>query len=142
MIFGALVTGFYMMLGIFKHLLMVTFLIIDVSLDKLHVVSLDTIALNKCPACFGVNDTLCDMIKQGVIRVKQNYPWSEEAKKNVRHGVWDNKAIVIKSLGRTVEYQKYDRKICETAGLPYPCDIQSAIWRSFLNSAKPIQGIW
>lgn len=137
---GALLLGYYSaILETFKHFLRFTSLIIDVSLNRWHSISMETVALNKCPVCFGVNITLCSLIRRGVIQVKKNYPWAEEAEKNVMYGKWGNKHVAIKSLGRTVEYKKFDRKICESASLNHPCNLRSAVWRSFLNSAQPME---
>ena len=135
LIIGTLLIGFHPALEVITKLSWFISLTTSVSLNNLHLVPVEMLALNKCPACFGVNTTLCQKIKHGIIQVRHNYPWSEEALKNVMHGIWDNKTVVIKSLGQTVEYEAFDKKICESAGLLHPCEVQSAVWRSFLNSA-------
>ncbi|XP_031562143.1 divergent protein kinase domain 2A-like [Actinia tenebrosa] len=106
-----------------------------------HILTADEIGLSKCPACFGVNTSLCQSILDGEITVKTNGFWTNEYTKGVMYGRWKNMEVVVKYLASTSEIAEFDRHICTSAGMnsKLSCDLKSNVWSSFLANETSVK---
>ena len=101
----------------------------------LHVLDNSVLQLDKCPACFGIWEGVCQAISSGKLRVRENYFWNSESVKGVWYGVWDNSPVVVKQLGHGGELAMLDQEICLNTTEPVTkyCNVREKVWRSFLN---------
>jgi hypothetical protein len=99
----------------------------------------DEIGLTKCPACLGINLSLCRSILDGEITVKVNAFWTNEYIKGVMYGRWKDKDVVIKYLASANEVVEFERNICRSSGMKPYCDLKKNAWRSFLNNESSIK---
>jgi hypothetical protein len=105
--------------------------------SRLHVLDDSLLQLDKCPACFGIWESVCQAILSGAIKVKDNYFWNSESVKGVWYGTWGSLPVVLKQLGHGGELATLDKEICLNATelVSKYCNVHEKVWRSFLNPA-------
>ena len=103
--------------------------------SRLRLLDHSLLYIDKCPACFGVWENVCQAISSGALKVKENYFWSSEGYKGVWYGMWDTLPVVVKRLGYVNELELLDQEICRntTQTINGYCDVHENVWRSFLN---------
>ena len=101
----------------------------------LHVLDDSLLQLDKCPACFGMWEDVCQAISAGKLKVRKNYFWNSESVKGVWYGVWNNSPVVVKQLGHGGELAMLDQEICLNTTEPVSkyCNVHEKVLRSFLN---------
>ena len=104
-----------------------------------HILTADEIGLTKCPACLGINTSLCNSILNGDITVKINGFWTNEYTKGVMYGRWKGMDVVVKYLASTSEIAEFESHICRSAGVEPSCDLKSNAWRSFLANETSVK---
>ncbi|XP_048580201.1 divergent protein kinase domain 2A isoform X2 [Nematostella vectensis] len=104
-----------------------------------HKLTFQEIGLNKCPACFGINLSICHKLLGGGVTVKSNTPWSEERIKGVSYGLWGavKQRVVLKTLGTSSELTAFDNEICRGVGKDSNCKISQEAWDSDVLVPKP-----
>ena len=103
--------------------------------NKLQVVDKSLVQLDKCPACFGKWESVCQAISFEKLKVQGNYFWKSESVKGVWYGKWNRLPVVLKQLGHINELAMLDQEIClnTTTSVSKHCNVGEKVWRSFLN---------
>ncbi len=95
-----------------------------------------------CPACYGRK--LCPYFRNGSITFRPelqtnnaalNYLMRVGNIKNVYHGQFDGKNVIIKRLAHDRELNTIDRKICELASVGKKCNVSQAMSRILIYNA-------
>lgn len=95
----------------------------------------DQIGIEFCPVCFGLNNTICEVIVKSAVKVRRKKEGIFEGKWKPRaHGLWNKERISIKHFGNLSEFYKLDNELCSLIGrINAPCKVQEIVWSTFLN---------